>query len=87
MPVTFNRALGLFDATLLVVGAIVGADIFVNPYLVAQRLDGFALVLLAWVVGEVIALLGSLSYAELGALRPHAGGHAPRDRHPVVGTP
>jgi basic amino acid/polyamine antiporter, APA family len=88
MQVTFRRELGLFDAAMVVVGAIIGAGIFINPYLVAQRLGGFTPVLLAWVAGGVLALLGSLSYAELGALFPRAGGQYVylRDAwHPLAG--
>ena len=67
--------LGLGDATLLVIGAILGAGIFTTPGFVADMLRSEAAILLAWVVGGVIALAGALSYAELGAAWPRAGGH------------
>lgn len=88
MTVTFRRALGTLDATMVVVGAIVGAGIFINPYLVAQRLDRSGSVLLAWVAGGILAVLGSLAYAELGARHPRAGGQYVylRDAwHPLAG--
>jgi APA family basic amino acid/polyamine antiporter len=59
---------------MVVVGGIIGAGIFVTPYIVAQRLDTPLLVLGAWVAGGAIALAGAFSYAELGAVFPKAGG-------------
>ncbi|HSC28172.1 MAG TPA: amino acid permease, partial [Vicinamibacterales bacterium] len=85
---TLRRALGPFDATMVVVGGIVGAGIFINPFLVAQRLDSSLLVLAAWATGGLIALAGAFAYAELGALFPRAGGQYVylRDAfHPLVG--
>jgi APA family basic amino acid/polyamine antiporter len=70
----FKRALGPFDATMVVVGGIIGAGIFMNPYIVAQRLPSAGWVLAAWIAGGGIALAGSLAYAELGSLFPRAGG-------------
>jgi basic amino acid/polyamine antiporter, APA family len=86
--VTFTRALGPFDATMVVIGGIIGSGIFINPYIVAQRLDSPALVLGAWIAGGAIALAGAYSYAELGALFPKAGGQYVylRDAyHPLAG--
>ncbi|HLN58665.1 MAG TPA: amino acid permease [Thermoanaerobaculia bacterium] len=71
---SFRRALGPFDATMVVVGGIIGSGIFINPYIVAQRLSSGGLVLAAWVVGGAIALAGAFAFAELGALFPNAGG-------------
>lgn len=85
---SLKRALGPFDATMVVVGGIIGAGIFINPYIVAQRLDSAWLVLAAWIAGGVVALCGALTFAELGSLRPEAGGHYAylRDAyHPLVG--
>ena len=70
----FRRALGPFDATMLVVGGIIGAGIFINPYLVAQRLSSGGLVLAAWIAGGLVALAGAFAFAELAALFPKAGG-------------
>jgi APA family basic amino acid/polyamine antiporter len=70
----FRRALGPFDATMVVVGGIIGSGIFINPYIVAQRLSSGGLVLAAWVAGGAIALAGAFAFAELGALFPKAGG-------------
>ena len=85
---SFKRALGPFDATMVVIGGIIGSGIFINPYIVAQRLDTPALVLGAWIAGGAIALAGAYSYAELGALFPRAGGQYVylRDAyHPIAG--
>jgi APA family basic amino acid/polyamine antiporter len=85
---SFKRALGPFDATMVVIGGIIGSGIFINPYIVAQRLDSPALVLGAWIAGGAIALAGAYSYAELGALFPRAGGQYVylRDAyHPIAG--
>jgi len=85
---SFRRALGRFDTVMVVVGGIIGAGIFINPYIVAQRLDSPALVLAAWLAGGVVALCGALTFAELGALFPQAGGHYAylRDAyHPLAG--
>ena len=85
---TFKRALGPFDATMVVIGGIIGSGIFINPYIVAARLDSAPLVLGAWAVGGAIALAGALSYAELGALFPRVGGQYVylRDAyHPLAG--
>jgi APA family basic amino acid/polyamine antiporter len=71
---SFRRALGPFDATMLVVGGIIGSGIFINPYLVAQRLPSSGLVLAAWVVGGAIAAAGAFAFAELAALFPRVGG-------------
>jgi APA family basic amino acid/polyamine antiporter len=86
--VNFKRALGPFDATMVVIGGIIGSGIFINPYIVAQRLDSTVLVLAAWAAGGAIALAGAFAYAELGAAIPRAGGQYVylRDAyHPLAG--
>jgi len=86
--VSFRRELGLFDATMVVVGAIVGAGIFINPSIVASRLSGGGEVLAAWLAGGAIALAGAFAYAELGAVLPRVGGQYVYLReawHPLVG--
>jgi APA family basic amino acid/polyamine antiporter len=86
--VSFRRELGPFDATMVVIGAIIGSGIFINPYIVAERLPSAGLVLAAWVAGGVVALIGALAYAELGALFPRVGGQYAylRDAyHPLAG--
>ena len=85
---TFRRGLGPFDATMVVIGGIIGSGIFINPYIVAQRLDSSMLVLGVWVAGGLIALAGAFAYAELGAIFPKAGGQYVYLRdgvHPLAG--
>jgi APA family basic amino acid/polyamine antiporter len=71
---TLARRLGPFDATMIVMGGIIGSGIFINPYVVARHVGSTPLILAAWAAGGVIALLGAFVYAELAALRPQVGG-------------
>jgi len=68
------RHLGLFGTTMAVMGGIIGAGIFIIPYLVAERVHTSFLILAAWVAGGLIALLGGFIYAELAARLPVVGG-------------
>jgi len=72
--VALARRLNLFDATMLVMGGIVGAGIFVNPAVVAQQVTTWEAALGAWAVGGLFALAGAFIYAELAARRPAVGG-------------
>jgi APA family basic amino acid/polyamine antiporter len=86
--VSFRRELGPFDATMVVIGGIIGSGIFINPYLVARALDTPTEVLAAWALGGGVAIAGAFAYAELGRLLPRAGGQYVYLReawHPVVG--
>ncbi len=74
MKSSLSRQLGLFGTTMAVMGGIIGAGIFINPYLVAQRVHTAPLILGAWVAGGLIALLGGFVYAELAARLPVVGG-------------
>ena len=79
----FRRVLGLWDATCVVIGAIIGVGIFFNPRDVANVTGSAPAALLAWAIGGVVALLGAFTFAELGRLRPVAGGqyHVLRDAY------
>jgi basic amino acid/polyamine antiporter, APA family len=82
------RQIGLFDATMIVMGGIIGAGIFINPYVVAQRVNSPLLILSVWIAGGVIAILGAFIYAELGDRMPEVGGqyvYLGRAYHPAVG--
>jgi APA family basic amino acid/polyamine antiporter len=84
---TLARRLTLFDATMIVMGGIVGAGIFMNPAVVARSLTAPASIMGAWVAGGAIALAGAFIYAELAARRPDVGGQYAylRDAfHPLV---
>lgn len=81
------RRLGVFDATMIVMGGIIGAGIFISPYVVARHVNTPTLILGAWAAGGLIALAGAFVYAELAAIRPEAGGVYAylRDAfHPIV---
>jgi basic amino acid/polyamine antiporter, APA family len=81
------RRLGLLDATMIVMGGIVGSGIFINPYLVARQFHRPALILGAWAIGGWIALSGGFIWAELAARRPQLGGQYAYLReayHPAV---
>jgi APA family basic amino acid/polyamine antiporter len=68
------RRLGPFDATMIVMGGIVGSGIFINPYVVARQVHTPLLILGAWLAGGAVALAGAFVYAELAARRPEVGG-------------
>ncbi|HEV3447329.1 MAG TPA: amino acid permease [Gemmataceae bacterium] len=68
------RRLGRFDVTMLVMGSVIGSGIFVVPHVVARLVHSPALILGAWLLGGMVALAGSLVYAELTRRRPHVGG-------------
>ena len=73
-PITYVRRLGLFSATMAVMGGIIGGGIFRTPAVVAQRTGSASLALLAWSLGGAVALAGAFCYAELAERRPLAGG-------------
>jgi len=69
-----RRKLGLFDATMLVMGGIIGAGIFANPSEVAHRVHTPFLILGVWVVGGLFAMCGAFIWAELATRLPAAAG-------------
>ena len=70
----FARRLTLFDATMIVISGIIGSGIFINPYVVAQRVHTPFLILGVWIAGGVIALFGGFVFAELSTVMPKVGG-------------
>lgn len=64
----------LTDAISLIVGIVIGAGIFETPALVAASSDRGLVVILVWVMGGIVSLIGALCYAELATTYPHAGG-------------
>ena len=68
------RRLGLFDATMIVMGGIIGSGIFMNPSVVALQVRTPFLILGAWIAGGLFALAAAFIWAELAALRPEVGG-------------
>ncbi|HEX9613912.1 MAG TPA: amino acid permease, partial [Bacteroidota bacterium] len=73
----FRREIGLFDGIMVVVGNTIGSGIFIAPAVVAATVlpQTGGMVLLVWLAGGLLAITGALSYSELGALMPRAGGH------------
>src|SRR3954466_15760052 len=68
------RVLGASQATAIVVGTIIGSGIFLVPREMMQEVGSSSLVYLAWIVGGLLSLFGAMTYAELGAMLPYAGG-------------
>ncbi len=69
-----SRDLGVSHATAVVVGTIIGSGIFLVPAEMTQAVGSAKLVYLAWIVGGLLSFFGALTYAELGSMRPQAGG-------------
>jgi APA family basic amino acid/polyamine antiporter len=69
------RTLRLYDLLFLFIGSVIGSGIFLTPGLILRRVGGsVGLSLLVWVLGGILSLLGALTYAELAASNPEAGG-------------
>src|SRR5271155_5776660 len=73
-PVTLARRLTLLDATLIVVGGVIGSAIFITPADVARQIPNPMFSLLLWVIAGLVALLAGFAFAELGGMFPEAGG-------------
>ena len=68
------RVLGASQATAIVVGTVIGSGIFLVPSEMMRHTGSSALVYLAWLAGGLLSLFGAMTYAELGAMLPYAGG-------------
>jgi APA family basic amino acid/polyamine antiporter len=68
------RGLGLFDATALIVGSVIGSGIFVAPSIMAGYVQSPSMLLGLWALGGILSLFGAIAYAELAAAMPRAGG-------------
>jgi len=68
------RVLGASQATAIVVGTIIGSGIFLVPSEMMRDTGSSSLVYLAWIIGGLLSLFGAMTYAELGAMLPYAGG-------------
>ena len=73
-PASLLRDLGVSQASAIVVGTIIGSGIFLVPAEMMQAVGSARLVYLAWIVGGLLSFAGALTYAELGAMKPQAGG-------------
>jgi APA family basic amino acid/polyamine antiporter len=68
------KGLGLFDATMIVAGSMIGSGIFIVSADISHQVKSPALLLIVWLVSGVMTLIGALSFGELAAAMPHAGG-------------
>jgi len=68
------RHIGFTSAVLLVIGNVIGSGIFLTSGIMLQRMPSDSLLILAWVIGGLVALAGALTYAEMGAMFPRSGG-------------
>jgi APA family basic amino acid/polyamine antiporter len=73
-PTGLLRELGVSHAGAVVVGTIIGSGIFLVPAEMMQAVGSAKLVYLAWIVGGLLSFFGAMTYAELGAMKPEAGG-------------
>lgn len=73
-PPELSRQLGLFDSIIMMIGIVIGSGIFITTGIMAQSIPSAGLVLFAWAVGGLLTLAGALTFAELGAAMPKAGG-------------
>ena len=69
-----KKALSRFDLTMIAIGSTIGSGIFLTPAIIANSIHSPALILLIWLGGGLLILCGALTFAELGALMPKAGG-------------
>ena len=70
-----RRSLGFTDLLLITIGTVIGSGIYLVPSLVLRQTAGRTdLAFMVWAVAGFLSLLGALTYAELGAMRPEAGG-------------
>src|SRR5271167_1629435 len=70
----FVKAIGLFDGTMIVVGSMIGSGIFIVAADISRQTGSSGGLLLTWILTGVLAIAAALSYGELAALFPHAGG-------------
>lgn len=68
------RQLGLFDSAMILMGIVIGSGIFLTTGIMAKSIPSPGLILFAWLIGGLLTLAGALTYAELGAAMPEAGG-------------
>ena len=70
----FKRELGLFDGTMLDVGSMIGSGIFIVSSDIARQVGSAGWITLIWVISGIITMIAAVSYGELSAMFPKAGG-------------
>ena len=73
-PTVLIKGLGLFDATTLVMGSMIGSGIFIVSADIARQVQSGGLLILTWLVTAALTIIAALSYGELAAAMPQAGG-------------
>ena len=73
-PTEFKKALGLFDSIMIVAGVMIGSGIFIVSAEISRQVGSAGWLLVAWVITGVLTVTGALSYGELAAMMPEAGG-------------
>src|ERR1700691_2381671 len=73
-PASFVKGLGLTSATTLVMGSMIGSGIFIVSSDVARQVKSPGLLIICWLIGAMLTIIAALSYGELAAAMPHAGG-------------
>src|SRR4030067_1743198 len=71
---SFKKELGLFDSTMIVVGSMIGSGIFIVSADISRTVGSSGLLIAVWVITGIMTLIGALSYGELAAMFPKAGG-------------
>ena len=72
----FVRAIGLFDGTMIVVGSMIGSGIFIVAAQISRQTGSPGGLILTWVLTGLLTITAALSYGELAAMFPHAGGES-----------
>ncbi|PYL67120.1 MAG: amino acid transporter, partial [Verrucomicrobia bacterium] len=70
----FVRGLGLLDSTMLVAGSMIGSGIFIVSAIIARQVGSPGWLLVVWIVTGLLTMMAALSYGELAAMMPKAGG-------------
>src|ERR1700740_1079192 len=73
-PRHLHRSLGLFDSTMIVAGSMIGSGIFIVAGEMAREVGSSGWLMVAWVIAGALTVTAALSYGELAAMMPHAGG-------------
>lgn len=68
------KTIGLWSATTLVIGSVIGSNIFMKPATMAAQLPSPYLIIIVWVIAGVVSMFGAMAYAELGTMFPETGG-------------
>jgi len=73
-PTSFVRGLGLYDASMIVMGSMIGSGIFIVPADMAREIGSPGWLMIAWVITGLLTIAAALSFGELSSMMPHAGG-------------